>query len=49
VTLGLYIASSLLMQHAAGPQWGGLPLLALAGYALAIRFTISIARGHASR
>lgn len=49
VTLGLYIASSLLMQHAVGPQWGGMPLLALAGYALAIRFTISIARSHASR
>ena len=45
VTLGLYIASSLLMQHAVGPQWGGMPLLALAGYALAIRFTFSIARG----
>lgn len=49
VTLGLYVASSLLMQHAVGPQWGGMPLLALAGYALAIRFTFSIARGRASR
>jgi ubiquinone biosynthesis protein len=49
VTLGLYIASSLLMQHAVGPQWGGMPLLALAGYALAIRFTFSIAGGHARR
>ncbi len=49
VTLGLYIASSLLMQHAVGPQWGGMPLLALAGYALAIRFTFSIARGRALR
>ena len=49
VTLGLYIASSLLMQHAVGPQWGGMPLLALAGYALAIRFTLSIARGRALR
>ncbi|MCU0937879.1 MAG: AarF/UbiB family protein [Burkholderiaceae bacterium] len=49
VTLGLYIAASLLMQHAVGPQWRGMPLLALAGYALAIRFTISIARGRAPR
>lgn len=49
VTLGLYIASSLLMQHAVGPQWSGMPLLALAGYALAIRFTFSIARGRALR
>jgi ubiquinone biosynthesis protein len=49
VTLGLYIASSLLMQHAVGPRWGGMPLLALAGYALAIRFTFSIARGRALR
>lgn len=49
VTLGLYIASSLLMQHAVGPQWAGMPVLALAGYALAIRFTFSIARGRAQR
>lgn len=49
VTLGLYIASSLLMQHAVGSQWGGISLLALAGYALAIRFTFSIARGRAPR
>ncbi len=49
VTLGLYIASSLLMQHAVGPQWGGMPLLALAGYALAIRLTFSVARERASR
>lgn len=49
VTLGLYIASSLLMQHAVGPKWGGMPLLALVGYVLAIRFTFSIARGRARR
>jgi ubiquinone biosynthesis protein len=49
VTLGLYIASSLLMQHGVGPQFAGMPLLALAGYALAIRFTFSIARGRALR
>jgi ubiquinone biosynthesis protein len=45
VTLGLYIASSLLMQHGVGPRWGDMPVLALAGYALAIRFTLSLARG----
>lgn len=44
VTLGLYIASSLLMQHGVGPRWGDMPVLALAGYALAIRFTFSLAR-----
>ncbi len=44
VTLGLYIASSLLMQHAVGPRWGDMPVLALLGYALAIRFTFFIAR-----
>lgn len=49
VTLGLYIAASLLMQHAVGPQWRGIPLLALAGYALAIRFTFSIASRRAPR
>ncbi len=49
MTLGLYIASSLLMQHGVGPQFAGMPLLALAGYALAIRFTFSIARGRALR
>lgn len=49
VTLGLYIAASLLMQHAVGPRWGDMPLLALAGYGLAIRFTFSIAGGSAQR
>ena len=44
VTLGLYIASSLLMQHAVGPRWGDMPVLALLGYALAIRLTFFIAR-----
>lgn len=44
VTLGLYIASSLLMQHGVGPRWGEMPVLALAGYALAIRYTFSLAR-----
>jgi len=43
VTLGLYVASSLLMQHGVGPRWGDLPVLALAGYLLAIRFTFLLA------
>ncbi len=45
VTLGLYIASSLLMQHSIGPRLGEMPLLAIAGYALALWFTWRIARG----
>lgn len=49
VTLGLYIAPVLLVQRAAGPQWTGMPLLALAGYALAIRFKFSIVRERAMR
>lgn len=49
VALGLYIASSLLMQHGAGPQLpGGVPLLAAAGYALALWFTFRIVRGIAA-
>ena len=42
VTLGLYIASSLLMQHSIGPRLFGIPALALAGYLLAVWFTIRI-------
>ena len=44
VTLGLYIASSLLMQHSIGPRLGEVPLLAAAGYALALWFTWRLAR-----
>ena len=44
VTLGLYIASSLLMQHSLGPQLWGVPVLALIGYALALRFTYRLVR-----
>ena len=37
VTLGLYIAASLLMLHSAGPRvLGNVPLLALLGYLLAL-------------
>lgn len=45
VTLGLYIAASLLMQHSIGPRLGEMPLLAVAGYALALWFTWRLARG----
>lgn len=45
VTLGLYIAASLLMQHSIGPRLGEMPLLAAAGYALALWFTFRLARG----
>ncbi|MFZ5510031.1 MAG: ABC1 kinase family protein [Pseudomonadota bacterium] len=36
VTLGLYIAASLLMQHSLGPRWGEVPVLAGLGYVLAL-------------
>ncbi len=44
VALGLYIAASLLMQHSIGPRLGEMPLLAAAGYALALWFTWRLAR-----
>jgi ubiquinone biosynthesis protein len=45
VTLGLYIAASLLMQHSIGPRLGEMSALAAAGYALALWFTWRLARG----
>lgn len=45
VTLGLYIAASLLMQHSIWPRLGEMPLLAAVGYALALWFTWRLARG----
>ena len=42
VTLGLYLASSLLMQHSLGPVVGGWPVLAVAGYLAAIWATIRL-------
>lgn len=46
VTLGLYIAASLLMQHSLGPRlFGEMPLFAALGYALALWFTFRLARG----
>lgn len=45
VTLGLYIAASLLMQNSVGPRLAGMPLFALLGYALALWFTFRLVRG----
>ena len=42
VTLGLYLASSLLMQHSLGPTVGGVPLLAVVGYGAAVWFTVRL-------
>lgn len=44
VTLGLFVGSSLLMQHSIGPKLFGAPLLALAGYLLALWYTLRLAR-----
>lgn len=46
VTLGLYIAGSLLMQHSIGPRlYGEMPALAAFAYALALWFTLRLVRG----
>ena len=46
VTLGLYIAGSLLMQHSIGPRlYDDMPALAAFAYALALWFTFRLARG----
>lgn len=45
VTLGLYIAGSLLMQHSLGPRFYDVPILAASAYALALWFTYRLARG----
>lgn len=39
VTLGLYLASSLLMQHSVGPIFRGMPVLAILGYGAAVWYT----------
>lgn len=44
VTLGLYVAASLLMQHSFGPMVGGVPVLAMLGYAAAIWYTARLIR-----
>lgn len=45
VSLGLYIASSLLMQHAVGPRVAGMPLFAVIGYGLALWLTLLLSSG----
>lgn len=46
VTLGLYIAGSLLMQHSIGPRvYGDIPFLAAFAFGLALWFTFRLARG----
>ena len=44
ITLGLYIAASLLMQHSIGPRLAGMPLLAAIGYGLALWLTLRVVR-----
>lgn len=46
VTFGLYIAASLLMLDSIGPRlFGEIPVLAAAGYGLALWFTLRLTRG----
>jgi len=49
LTLGLWIAASLLMQHSVGPRIGDMPLLPLVGYGLALWFTLRLVRDLAIR
>ena len=44
MTLGLYLAASLLMQHSMGPIVGGVPILAVLGYVAAVWYTIRLIR-----
>lgn len=44
ITLGLYIAASLLMQHSIGPKLAGMPVLAAFGYGLALWLTLRVVR-----
>ena len=43
VILGLFVGSSLLMQHSIGPRLFGVPILALAGYLMALWYTFRLA------
>lgn len=45
ITLGLYVAASLLMQHSIGPRIAGMPVLAAFGYGLALWLTMRVVRG----
>ena len=49
VTLGLYLAASLLMQFSSGPQIYDVPVLAFAFYVLALWFTIRLVRAIGGR
>lgn len=43
VTLGLYVAGSLLMLHSAGPRvWGDVPIFALVAYAIALLLSLRL-------
>ena len=44
VILGLFIGSSLLMQHSIGPRLFGVPALALVGFLLAVWYALRLAR-----
>jgi ubiquinone biosynthesis protein len=48
ITLGLYIAASLLMQHSIGPRVAGMPILAAIGYGLAVWLTLRVVRSTSS-
>jgi ubiquinone biosynthesis protein len=45
VILGLFVGSSLLMQHSIGPRLFGVPVLAGLGYVLALWYALRLARG----
>jgi ubiquinone biosynthesis protein len=45
VTLGLYIAASLLMQHSIGPRIFDFPVLAALGYGVALWLTLHLIKG----
>lgn len=49
ITLGLYIAASLLMQHGVGPKLAGTPVLAIIGYVMALWLTLRVARDISKR
>jgi ubiquinone biosynthesis protein len=45
VTMGLYIAASIVMLQGSGPHIGAIPVVAAVGYALALWFTYRLVRG----
>jgi ubiquinone biosynthesis protein len=44
VTLGLYLAGSLLMLHSAGPRWNDVPVFAIVAYAFALGLSVRLVR-----